>query len=84
MGFESAPARGIPTSVSDLVMTSRDNIEVEDVRTCLLSSRLAKFQQFGSESFFQIFFRLFRPSYKVHPEFLHLRAACSMVWFGLR
>ena len=58
-GFEFAPARGSPASVSDHVMTSQDYIEVEQVRTSLLSSSLAKFQQFASECFFQVCFNLF-------------------------
>ena len=45
-GFEFAPACGSPASVSDHVMASQGYIEVEQVRTWLLSSSLAKFQQF--------------------------------------
>ena len=33
MGFQFAPARGSPTSVTDFVMTSQDYIKVEHVRT---------------------------------------------------
>ena len=33
MGFEFEPARGSPASFSDHVMTSRDYIKVEQVRT---------------------------------------------------
>ena len=48
MGFEF----GSDVSVSDFVMTSQDYIKVEHVRTWLLSSSLANFQQFWSECFF--------------------------------
>ena len=48
----SAPARGRPVSVTDQVTTSKDYIKVEHVRTWLLSSSLAKIQQFWSECFF--------------------------------
>ena len=58
-GIDFAPARGSPASVSDHVMTSQDYIKVEKVRTWLLSSSLAKFQQFESECFFQVCFNLF-------------------------
>ena len=51
-GIDFAPARGSPASVSDHVITSQDYIKVEQVRTWLLSSSLAKFQQFESECFF--------------------------------
>ena len=54
-GFEFAPARGSSVSVGDHVMTSQDYIKVEHVRTRLLSSSLAKFQQFWSERFFSRF-----------------------------
>ena len=54
-GFEFAPARGSPSSVTDLVMTSQDYIEVEHVGTWLLSSSLAKIQQFWAECIFFIF-----------------------------
>ena len=50
-GIDFAPARGSPASVSDRVMTSQDCIKVEHVRTWLLSSSLAKFQQFRSDFF---------------------------------
>ena len=42
-GFEFAPARGSPASVIDHVMISQDYIKVEQVRTWLLNSSLAKF-----------------------------------------
>ena len=48
----SAPARGSPASVSELVMTSQYYMKVEHIRNWLLSSRFAKFQQFWSEYFF--------------------------------
>ena len=46
MGFEFAPARGGLATVNDNVMKSQDYIRVEHVGTWLLSSRLAKFQNF--------------------------------------
>ena len=49
LGFEFAPARASPASVSDHVMTCQDYIKVERVGTWLVSSSLAKFQQFSSE-----------------------------------
>ena len=55
MGLYFAPAHGRPANLSDHVMTSQDYIEVEHVRTWLLSSSLAKFQQFWSECFFSSF-----------------------------
>ena len=75
-GFEFAPARGSPASVSDHVMTRQDYIKVEQVRTWLLSSSLAKFQQFESECFFQVCFNLFlqcffsdKPALKLDQQF---------------
>ena len=55
MGLFFAPAHGRPANLSDHVMTSQNYIEVEHVRTWLLSSSLAKFQQFWSECFFSSF-----------------------------
>ena len=83
-GFEFAPARGSPASVSDHVMTSQDYIKVEQVRTWLLSSSLAKFQQFESECFFQVCFNLFLPAYMVHVQFLPLGFCVSFVFFSMR
>ena len=51
-GFDFAPARGSPASVSDYDMTCRDYIKVEHVRNWLRSSSLASFQQYHSECFF--------------------------------
>ena len=82
-GFEFAPARGSPASVSDHVMTSQDYIKVEQVRTWLLSSSLAKFQQFESECFFQVCFNLFLPAYMVHVQFLPLGSCVSFVLFSM-
>ena len=55
MGLYFVPARGRPASVSDHVMTSQEYLKVEHVRTWLLSSTFAKFQQFWSECFFSSF-----------------------------
>ena len=54
-GFDFAPARGSPASVSDHFMTSQDYIKVEHVGTWLLSSSHAKFQQFWSEGLLSSF-----------------------------
>ena len=53
--FEFAVARGCPASVSDHAMRIQDYIKVEHVGTCLLTSSLAKFQQFWPECFFSFF-----------------------------
>ena len=83
-GFDFAPARGRPTSVSDHVMTSQDYIKVEHVRNWLLSSSLAKFQQFWSECFFfQVLFRLFLAVYEGLIQLLYLGAVPSTGLFGL-
>ena len=66
LGFDLAPARVITGSISDLVVTSQDYIKVEHVRTWLLSSSLAKFQQFLSECFFKfclVYFLFFMKSF---------------------
>ena len=55
-GFEKALASGSPASVIGHVLTRRDYIKVEQVRTWLHSSTLAKFHQFYSESFFHFCF----------------------------
>ena len=55
-GFENAPARGSPSSIIGHIMTSRDYRKIEQVRTWLLSSSLAEFEQFYSECFFQLCF----------------------------
>ena len=62
-GFELAPARGSPASVSDHFMTSQDYIKVEHVRTSLPNSNFAKFQPFLSECFFHFFVNIFLPGY---------------------
>ena len=54
-GFEFVPERGSPAGVIDPVMTSQDYIEVEHVGTWLLTSNLAKFQQFWSEGLLSSF-----------------------------
>ena len=59
LGFDLAPARVISDSISDLVVTSQDYIKFEHVRTWLLSSSLAKFNQFWTECFFSIFLQFF-------------------------
>ena len=46
MGLYLSTSRGSSANVSDHVMTSQDYVKVEHVRTWLLSSSLAKFQQF--------------------------------------
>ena len=78
-----APARRSHASVSDPVMTSQDYIKTEQIRTWLLSSSLAKFQQFETESFFQFCFSLFLPGYLVHVQFLPLRSCGSFVLFSM-
>ena len=82
-GFEFAPARGSPVHVSDYVMTSPDYIEVEQIRTRLLSFSLANFQQFLSECFFRFCFSLFLPAYMVHVQFLPMGSCVSFVLFSL-
>ena len=55
MGIYFAPARGSSVSVGDHIMTSKDYIKVEHVRTWLFISSFANFQQFRSECFFSKF-----------------------------
>ena len=64
-------------------MTSRNYLKVEQVKTWLLISNLAKFQQFQSECFFQFCFSLFRPDYMVHVQFLSLGSCVSFVFFSV-
>ena len=54
-GFEFAPASGIPVRVGDHVRTSQEPLKSEHVKTSLLSSSLAIFQQFCLNSFFSRF-----------------------------
>ena len=49
MGLYFVPAGGSPAGVIEHTMISQDYIIVQHVRTRLLSSSLAKFQQFRSE-----------------------------------
>ena len=65
-GIYFAPARGSSTSVGDLIITSKDFIKVEHVRTWLFNSSFAKFQQFWSERFFQVLFSLVLTVYEGH------------------
>ena len=66
-GFEFAPASGIPVRVGDHVRTSQDPLKSEHVKTLLLSSSLASFQQFWSESFlFHVLFSLILTVYGEH------------------
>ena len=67
-------------------MTSRDYIKVEQVRTWLLSSSLAEFQQFYSEWLFQFRFSLlflFLHAW-VHVQFLPFGFCGSFVLFSIR
>ena len=45
-GFEFVPARGNPVRAGDRVRTSQESLKLEHVKTSLLSSSLAIFQQF--------------------------------------
>ena len=65
-------------------MTSQDYIKVEHVRNWLLSSSLAKFQQFWSECFFfQVLFSLFLAVYEGLIQLLYLGKVHSTGLFGL-
>ena len=64
LGLYFAPARGSPASVSDHVMTSQEYKKIEHVRTWLLTSSVAKFEQFWSEGFFQFLFSLILTVYE--------------------
>ena len=78
------PARGSPVRVSDHVRTSQESLKVEHVKTSLLSSSLAIFQQSRSEFFFfQVLLSSILPGYKVHLHLLHLWAVCFTELFGL-
>ena len=66
------------------VRTSQDYIKVEHIRTWLLSSSSANFQQFWSECFFfQVLFSLILTLYKGHIQLLFLEAVCSTQLFAL-
>ena len=80
-GFDYAPACGSPASVTVHIMTSQDYIKVKQVRSWLLSSSLAKFQQFESECFFQFCFSLFLLGYMVLVQFLPLVSCGTFVLF---
>ena len=82
LGFEFAPARSSPASVSAHVVTSQVYIKVEHVRTWLLSSSRAKLQQFQPECFFHFFCSLSLPGFKVRRILLHLGTVCSTGLFG--
>ena len=45
-GFQFVPSRGSPVRASDHVRTGQESLKVEHVKTSLLSSSLAIFQQF--------------------------------------
>ena len=75
VNFQFRPARGSPASVKDHVMTSQIYIKVEHVMTWLLSSGVAKFQQFWSEGFFSSF---------VYFNSYCLRGPCSIDVFRIR
>ena len=64
-------------------MTSQDYIKVGHVRTWLLSSNFAKYQQFWSECFFSSFVSLILALYNDRIQLLFLVAVCSAGLFAL-
>ena len=82
-GFETAPARDSPASVIGHVMTSRDYLKIEQVRTWLLSFSLAESEQFFSECFFQTCFSYFPPGYMAQVQFLPSGSCGSFVLFSI-
>ena len=63
-GFEFAPARGRPASLSDLIITSQDYIKVEHVKTWLPNSGFARPNGFDLNAFYQVLFSLGFSVYK--------------------
>ena len=70
--------------VSYRVTSSWDYVKVEQVRTWLLYSSVAKFQQFRSDfPFFQVLLSSILPCYEVQLHLLQLGVVCFTELFGL-
>ena len=63
-------------------MTSQDYKKVEQVKTLLLSSSSASFQQFRSKCFFQALFSLIRTVCRDNDNLLRLEPLHSTVFFA--